>query len=119
MAAANASQQPQCAAPQQAAPLARALEMPVPPPPPGPPPAYKQLACGAFVQEQNPPKPPASVRTDEAADKAAPIAAPPEGNAAPNDNNEGPDAKNAVPVGGKVDDPAHDDGSWTAVQSQA
>ena len=113
MAAANASQQPQCAAPQQAAPLPKFLEMPkvAPPPPPGPPPpglkqlappGLKQLAIGAFVKEQDPPKPPASGVTIEAADKKAPIAVLPEGNAVTNDNNEGTEAQITAQVGGKA-----------------
>ena len=117
MAAANASQQPQCAAPQQAAPLPKCLEMPgVPTPPPGPPPpkgtppglkqlappGLKQLAIGAFVKEQDPPKPPASGVTYEAADEVAPIAVLPEGNAVTHDNNQGPDAENEIQGGGKA-----------------
>ena len=38
----------------------------------------------------------------EAAGEATPIANSPEGNAVPNDKNEGPDAENTIQVGGKV-----------------
>ena len=104
MAAYTATQQPKCAAPQQAAPMA--LEMPAPPPPPGAPPRIMKLASGAFVRQQNQPKPPAPVRTVAAAPKPpAPVRtvadneAPVGNNAAPKNDNEAPVADKAAPHG--------------------